>query len=227
MPRFVTCSQPGNHCFAAAVPADVAVQVGLACVVQTRGGPELCRVRTVRDEAAAGAGGQPPPARVLRMATAEDLAREQQNLTLAEEAVHRFDAEVAGAPQGAKAVSARFNLDRSRLVLTYRAKQRFDARRAAAALNRRYQAAIEARQIGIRDEAAVLGGIGSCGLPVCCATWLRAFQPVNVRMAKAQNISLNPTAINGCCGRLKCCLRYELDQPPAASGETNEEEGDT
>ena len=76
---------------------------------------------------------------------------------------------------------------------------------------------------GAGDETAVLGGVGSCGRPVCCATWLREFRPLNVRMAKAQGISLNPTSINGYCGRLKCCLRYELEKPEAPGGSEREE----
>ena len=221
-PRYVTCSLPGTRCFAAAVPEGLGVRVGADCVVQTAGGPEFCRIRLVLDEAAGG----PPAGPVLRLATAEDQARERTNRALAEEAIRLFDAEVAAAPQGVHAVSARFNLDRSRLALLYHANQRFDARRAAAALNRRYRSAVEARQIGIRDETATLGGIGSCGRAVCCATWLRAFRPVNVRMAKAQDLSLNPAAINGCCGRLKCCLRYELALPEAAAAGEGDEEGD-
>ena len=222
MPRLATCTLPGGRCFAAVVPEGLDARVGATCVVQTGGVPELCRIRLVLD----GAAGVPPVARVLRLATAEDQARERINRALAAEALRFFDAEVARAPQGVRAVAARFSLDRSRLLLVYRANQRFDARRAAAGLFRRYRAAVDARQVGIRDEAAVLGGIGSCGMPVCCATWLRAFRPVNVRMAKAQDISLNPAAINGCCGRLKCCLRYELDQSQASDGEANEEEYD-
>jgi cell fate regulator YaaT (PSP1 superfamily) len=225
MSRYVTCSLPGTRCFAATVPAELEVRVGAACVVEFNGGPELCRVRTVLDAEACGANGGKPPGRVVRLATREDEERGTLNETLADEALRQFDREVDDAPQGVHAVLARFNLDRSRLVLIYHADQRFDARRAAASLNRRYRAAVEARQVGIRDEAAVLGGIGSCGRAICCATWLRNFQPVNVRMAKAQDLSLNPNAINGSCGRLKCCLRYELERAPET--DAGDEEGET
>ncbi len=222
MAKFVTLSLPETRCFAATVPEGLAVRVGAFCVVDQGGWHELCRIRTVQDEAACCAAKNAPLGRVIRLATAVDLAKAQTNSELEEQAITQFDAEVAAAPQGVHAVSARFNLDRSRLLIVYHADQRFDARRVAASLNRRYQALVEARQVGIRDEAAILGGIGTCGRPICCATWLREFKPVNVRMAKSQDLSLNPNTINGYCGRLRCCLRYEHDSPAEAADEESE-----
>ena len=213
MAKYATFSLPETLCFAAVVPEGLAVLVGTACVVEREGWNELCRARTIQDEATCCASQQGPSSRVIRLATAEDLTKTQTNRELEEQVIQVFNDEVAGAPQGVRAVAVRFNLDRSRLLISYHADQRFDARRAAASLNRRYRAVVEARQVGIRDEAAILGGIGSCGRPICCATWLHEFKPVNVRMAKAQDLSLSPNSINGYCGRLKCCLRYEYEGP--------------
>ena len=224
MATFVTFALPETPCFAAAVPEGLTVGVGAQCVVDRNSSLELCRARLILDEAACcAAHSAQSTARVIRLATAEDLARAKISRELEEQALRQFDSEVANAPQGVYAVLARFNLDRSRLVVVYHADHRFDARRAAGSLGRRFQAAVDARQVGIRDEAGVLGGLGSCGRPTCCATWLHTFKPVNVRMAKDQGLSLNPNTINGSCGRLKCCLRYELTDPQA-TGEDEEGE---
>ena len=230
MPRLVTVALPETRCFAATLPDGLAVAAGTPCVVEHDGAPELCRVRLVLDDDdCRDARLAAPSARVLRLATDDDLARGATNGQLATQAMEQFDREVANAPQGVHAVAARFSLDRSRLLVVYHADQRFDARRAAAGLKRRFQAETEARQVGIRDEAGVLGGLGTCGRATCCATWLQRFSPVNVRMAKAQGLSLNPGTINGSCGRLKCCLAYEVNAAHGTDGterttETEEDE---
>ena len=101
-------------------------------------------------------------------------------------------------------------LDGSRLVFYFTAETRLDFRELVRDLGARFRTRIEMRQIGVRDEARLLGGYGSCGRPLCCTTWLTGFQPVSIRMAKQQDLSLNPSKLSGLCGRLKCCLRYEL-----------------
>ncbi|HSC26744.1 MAG TPA: regulatory iron-sulfur-containing complex subunit RicT [Vicinamibacterales bacterium] len=100
--------------------------------------------------------------------------------------------------------------DGSRLVFYYTADGRVDFRELVRDLAAHLHTRIEMRQIGVRDEARMLGGYGSCGRPLCCTTWLQAFEPISIRMAKQQNLSLNPSKLSGMCGRLKCCLRYEL-----------------
>ena len=224
MARYATFALPETKCFAAEVPEGLAVRVGDLCVVKRGTWLELCRVRLLMDQAPPCAAGLAPlPAVIVRLAGEDDLARAMTSRELETRVMAQFDEETAGAPQGVHAVAARFNLDRTRLILFYHGDQRFDARAIGGRLARRFKTAVEARQIGIRDETAVLGGVGSCGRPVCCATWLREFRPLNVRMAKAQGISLNPTSINGYCGRLKCCLRYELEKPEAPGGSEREE----
>ena len=100
--------------------------------------------------------------------------------------------------------------DGSRLIFYYTAEARVDFRELVRDLATHYRMRIEMRQIGVRDEAKMLGGYGSCGRPLCCTTWLKSFEPVSIRMAKQQQLSLNPSKLSGQCGRLKCCLRYEL-----------------
>jgi cell fate regulator YaaT (PSP1 superfamily) len=100
--------------------------------------------------------------------------------------------------------------DGSRLIFYYTAEGRVDFRELVRDLAAHFHTRIEMRQIGVRDEARLLGGYGSCGRPLCCTTWLQAFEPISIKMAKQQNLSLNPSKLSGMCGRLKCCLRYEL-----------------
>jgi cell fate regulator YaaT (PSP1 superfamily) len=100
--------------------------------------------------------------------------------------------------------------DGSRLIFYYTAEGRVDFRELVRELAAHFRTRIEMRQIGVRDEARMLGGYGACGRPLCCTTWLTSFEPVSIKMAKQQNLSLNPSKLSGMCGRLKCCLRYEL-----------------
>jgi hypothetical protein len=100
--------------------------------------------------------------------------------------------------------------DLSRLVFYFTAEGRVDFRELVRELVSEFRTRIEMRQIGVRDEAKLLGGYGSCGRPLCCTTWLQSFEPISIRMAKQQELSLNPSKLSGLCGRLKCCLRYEL-----------------
>ncbi len=100
--------------------------------------------------------------------------------------------------------------DGSRLIFYYTAEGRVDFRELVRDLAAHFRTRIEMRQIGVRDEARMLGGYGSCGRPLCCTTFLQSFEPISIKMAKQQNLSLNPSKLSGMCGRLKCCLRYEL-----------------
>jgi cell fate regulator YaaT (PSP1 superfamily) len=102
--------------------------------------------------------------------------------------------------------------DGARLVFYFTSDVRVDFRELVRELAARFRTRIEMRQIGVRDEARMLGGYGSCGRPLCCTTWLTSFEPISIRMAKQQDLALNPSKLSGLCGRLKCCLRYELPQ---------------
>ena len=103
-----------------------------------------------------------------------------------------------------------------KLVFSFTAESRVDFRELVRELAGEFRCRIEMRQIGARDEARLLGGYGTCGRPLCCTTWLPGFDPISIKMAKQQNLSLNPSRLSGLCGRLKCCLRYEL---PNAAGD--------
>lgn len=107
--------------------------------------------------------------------------------------------------------------DGSRLIFYFTADGRVDFRDLVRDLAGEFRTRIEMRQLGVRDEARMLGGYGSCGRPLCCTTFLQAFEPVSIKMAKQLHLSLNPTKLSGLCGRLKCCLRYELPRPDAAA----------
>jgi len=149
--------------------------------------------------------------RVLRKASASDLERaenyrlkETEVVGVCQEQIGRFGLEM-------KIISAEYSYDGSRLTFYFTAEERVDFRALVRHLARTFRARIDLRQIGVRDEARLVGGLGPCGRPLCCATWLTQFQPVSIRMAKLQNLPLSPNEISGLCGRLLCCLTYEND----------------
>jgi len=115
-------------------------------------------------------------------------------------------------------VRAELAFDGSRLALYFTAESRVDFRELVRELAAEFHTRIEMRQIGVRDEAKLIGGYGTCGRPLCCTTFLTTFEPVSIKMAKQQDLSLNPSKLSGLCGRLKCCLRYEL---PNAKGQAH------
>src|SRR5205085_3457848 len=117
-----------------------------------------------------------------------------------------------------KLTRVEFPFDGSRLIFYYTADARVDFRELVRDLAGHFHVRIEMRQIGVRDEAKMLGGYGSCGRPLCCTTWLNSFEPVSIKMAKQQDLSLNPSRLSGLCGRLKCCLRYELPNAKGVRG---------
>lgn len=108
-----------------------------------------------------------------------------------------------------KVTEAEWQFDRNKLIVYFTAEKRVDFRELVRDLARTFRARIELKQIGVRDEAAMLGGVGRCGRELCCSTWLPELKPVSLQLAKDQNLSLNPAQISGCCGRLMCCLMYE------------------
>jgi len=110
-----------------------------------------------------------------------------------------------------KVTEAEWQFDRNKLIVYFTAERRVDFRELVRDLARNFRTRIELRQIGVRDEAALLGGVGRCGRELCCSTWLPELKPVSLQLAKDQRLSLNPAQISGCCGRLMCCLMYEHD----------------
>jgi len=148
---------------------------------------------------------------IVRSATTLDLLDAQRYRRQEEDAVATIAAKVAEAGLDMKVVGAEYNYDGSRLTCFFTAEQRVDFRQLVRELARVFKTRIELRQIGVRDEARIIGGLGKCGRALCCATWLTDFEPVSIRMAKQQNLPLSPMEISGICGRLLCCLLYEND----------------
>jgi len=146
---------------------------------------------------------------VLRRATPEDVERSHENERRACEARRVCQRLITQLGLPVKLVDVEFGFDGSRITFAFACEDRVDFRQLQRELREIYDCEIEVRQIGVRDQAKILGGLGPCGRHLCCASFLRGFQPVTIKMAKDQDLSLNPTKISGLCGRLMCCLRYE------------------
>jgi cell fate regulator YaaT (PSP1 superfamily) len=148
---------------------------------------------------------------VERRATAPDLTKMAYYRYREQAALERCQQKVLEHNLPMKIVRAEYNYDGSRLVFFFAAEKRVDFRALVQDLARSFRVRIELRQIGVRDEAKLMGGIGRCGQALCCATWLTEFNPVSIKMAKQQDLPLSPMEISGVCGRLLCCLVYEND----------------
>lgn len=159
------------------------------------------------------------PQRVVRLASHEDIVARRRHQQRERDA-HRIallKIHERGLPMKLTRVEQAF--DGSRLLFYFTADARVDFRELVRELAAEFRTRIEMRQIGVRDEAKLLGGYGTCGRPLCCTTFLTSFEPVSIKMAKQQDLSLNPSKLSGLCGRLKCCLRYEL---PNAKGQVHD-----
>ena len=185
-------------------------------IVQTEAGQALGTVTETIPIVASRrqAGGEPPP-RVIRRATPEDLATRLAQHQREQEAYRLALLKIAERGLDMKLTRVEQLFDGTRLIFYFTAEARVDFRELVRELAAEFRTRIEMRQIGTRDEAKMLSGYGSCGRPLCCAAWLNAFEPVSIKMAKQQDLSLNPSRLSGLCGRLKCCLRFEL---PGAAG---------
>ena len=155
---------------------------------------------------------QSPLKPVVRIASAEDIQHNKDNKVAQREAYEVCQKKIAEHKLDMKLVSVEYTFDNSKILFYFTANGRVDFRSLVKDLAGVFKTRIELRQIGVRDEAKMLGGLGVCGRPICCGTFLGDFQPVSIKMAKEQNLSLNPTKISGVCGRLMCCLKYEQDQ---------------
>ena len=160
---------------------------------------------------------------VVRRATKDDVVQRLRQQQREQEAQRVAQLKIRERGLAMKLTRVEHVFDSSRLIFYYTADTRVDFRELVRDLAAHFRMRIEMRQIGVRDEAKMLGGYGSCGRPLCCTTWLRSFEPVSIKMAKQQQLSLNPSKLSGQCGRLKCCLRYEL---PNGEGVTHAGCGD-
>ena len=189
-------------------PNGLDVPAGAQVVVETSKGLELCDCvqgrHTVTDERIV-----PPLRPVVRIATEDDLRIAELCKQREKEAFEIGEKKIAEHGLEMKLVDVECAFDGSKILFFFTADGRVDFRALVKDLAGVFRTRIELRQIGVRDEAKMLGGIGMCGRPYCCNQFLNDFEPVSTKMAKVQSLSLNPTKISGCCGRLMCCLRYE------------------
>ncbi|PPA68512.1 PSP1 domain-containing protein [Jeotgalibacillus proteolyticus] len=160
-----------------------------------------------------------PLKKVVRIADQKDRLSVQENK---DEALHAYEvcsSKISEHDLDMKLVDVEYTFDRNKVIFYFTADGRVDFRNLVKDLASVFRTRIELRQIGVRDEAKMLGGIGPCGRMLCCSTFLGDFEPVSIKMAKDQNLSLNPAKISGLCGRLMCCLKYENDEYEAAKEE--------
>ena len=148
---------------------------------------------------------------VIRIATIEDQTTNIDNRNKAKEALIICDQKVAEHNLNMKLINSEYTFDNSKLLFYFTAEGRIDFRELVRDLASIFKTRIELRQIGVRDEAKTIGGLGCCGRATCCSSFLSEFTPVSIKMAKDQGLSLNPTKISGICGRLMCCLKYEQE----------------
>ncbi len=192
-------------------PAGIDLEVDEYVVVKTARGLELGRVViSPKQVLASEVTGELKP--VVRRAEPEDIERAQEFEDREGEALAECGKLIAKLGLPMKLLSAEYNLDGSRLTFFFSATERVDFRELVRGLNSRFKIRVELRQLGPRDEAKLIGGFGRCGRPLCCMNFLTEFSPVSIRMAKEQDLPLNPMKISGVCGRLLCCLAYEGEQ---------------
>ncbi|WP_239256374.1 PSP1 domain-containing protein [Listeria ilorinensis] len=199
-------------------PGDLAIKQGQGVIVENAQGLEFGQAviepRLVDEEDVV-----LPLKNVIRIATAADYASVQENAASCQKAFLTCDEKIREHKIDMNLVDVDYTFDRNKIIFYFTAEGRVDFRELVKDLASIFRTRIELRQIGVRDEAKLLGGIGPCGRMLCCSTFLGDFEPVSIKMAKDQNLSLNPTKISGLCGRLMCCLKYENDQYEEAKKE--------
>ena len=191
-------------------PGNKKVAAGAKVIVETARGVECGEVvipnRMVDDSAVV-----QPLKTIMRVATKEDEKTLQENAAKEEEIMKVFTRKISEHKLDMKPIDVDYTFDGSKILFYFTAESRVDFRELVKDLAAIYRTRIELRQIGVRDEAKMLGGLGICGRAFCCSSFLGEFQPVSIKMAKEQSLSLNPSKISGTCGRLMCCLKYEQD----------------
>lgn len=191
-------------------PCDFEIEAGNPVIVETARGLEYgiaadSGLEVGEDEIVQ------PLRKVVRIATEEDTKKNEENIAKKEQSMKLCQEKIDKHGLEMKLIDVERTFDNSKIIFYFSADGRVDFRELVKDLAGVFHTRIELRQIGVRDEAKMLGGIGTCGRPLCCNQWLPDFEPVSIKMAKVQNLSLNPTKISGICGRLMCCLKYEND----------------
>ena len=189
-------------------PGKLHIKKGEKVIVETARGVEFGHVvvgtKEVKDEEIT-----QPLKSVIRIATEEDKKNEEKNREKEKEAFRVCQEKIREHELNMKLINAEYTFDNNKVLFYFTADGRIDFRELVKDLAAVFRTRIELRQIGVRDETKIRGGIGVCGRPLCCHTYLADFAPVSIKMAKEQNLSLNPTKISGVCGRLMCCLTNE------------------
>jgi cell fate regulator YaaT (PSP1 superfamily) len=191
--------------------ADIELAPGDIVVVKTSRGMELGHVVVAPAQVVASEN-EDKLSPVIRKADAEDIERAQELQDKADEALLECGRMIEELHLPMKLITAEYNLEGNRLTFLFSAEERVDFRELVRRLTGRFKVRVELRQVGSRDEAKLVGGYGRCGRPLCCMSFLTEFTPVSIKMAKEQELPLNPMKISGCCGRLMCCLAYEGEQ---------------
>ena len=179
-------------------------------IVETARGVE-CGVVAIKNKEVSDEEIVHPLKKLIRKATKEDRKRLEENARKEKEALKICEQKVAEHGLEMKLVDVEYTFDNSKILFYFTADGRVDFRALVKDLASVFRTRIELRQIGVRDEAKMIGGLGVCGRPFCCNSFLGEFQPVSIKMAKEQGLSLSPTKISGTCGRLMCCLKYEQE----------------
>ncbi len=199
-------------------PGSLELEVGQSAIVETSRGLEFGEV--VQESREVDENEIVPPLRLIRrIATESDCRQIKENKQREAEAVKICQEKIEKHKLDMKLVDVEYTFDHNKIIFYFTSEGRVDFRELVRDLASVFRTRIELRQIGVRDEAKIVGGMGPCGRSLCCATFLGDFGPVSIRMAKEQNLSLNPTKISGICGRLMCCLRYEVEQYECAREE--------
>ncbi|EYE89748.1 stage 0 sporulation protein [Fervidicella metallireducens AeB] len=189
-------------------PDNLEIKKGDYVIVETARGLEFGEVvigiRHVSEEEIVA-----PLKKVLRIATQEDVEKHADNKSREEEAFNICLEKIAQHGLPMKLIDVEYTFDNNKIIFYFVADGRIDFRELVKDLAAIFRTRIELRQIGVRDESKMVGGLGPCGRPMCCSSFIGDFEPVSIKMAKEQNLSLNPTKISGVCGRLMCCLNYE------------------
>ncbi len=189
-------------------PDEIAIKLDERVIVETARGIEFGHVvvapKQVREEEIVA-----PLKKVIRIATHEDIKQHKENKDKEKNAFEVCLKKVEEHGLEMKLIDVEYTFDNNKVIFYFTADGRVDFRELVKDLASIFRTRIELRQIGVRDEAKMIGGLGPCGKTMCCSTFLGDFEPVSIKMAKEQNLSLNPTKISGICGRLMCCLKYE------------------
>ena len=180
-------------------------------IVETNRGVELGKVVAAPKEIVPAENAEPYKP-VIRMAAQEDIAQAQHQRDRARRALAKSKELIASLNLPMKAITAQYNLDGNHLMVFFYSEKRVDFRELVRKLSHELHTHVELRQVGARDEAKLCGGMGKCGCQLCCVSFLNEFVPVSIKMAKEQDIALNPMKTSGLCGRLLCCLGYEYQQ---------------